>query len=389
MSAMDQTLERIASDIRSRLPRLERGASFNHAGIAPQPKSDAVEAAERIRAERPYTELFAHISGLPRRIREGWAKMLNVQPVEIGITHHTAEGVNVIAQGLDWRAGDRILTIDVEYPSNVYPWWNVRDRGVEVVTIGEHAGRVDLDELIDAIDERTRLVAVSHVQFASGCTIDLLKLGAACRARGVILFVDVAQSLGALPVDLSLADAAAWPTWKWQMGPIGMGGLYVSQGLIDQIRPAFVGTDGMIRGKDYLDYRFEFRPGAARFEYSSANVLGLIGVDEAVGRLAPLFEPGVEPSPAATRRIFANADQIIERVKRLGFEPFSTTDANQRSGIVMFDSRHDPEAVVKGLEARGIDAACRGGRLRLAPHFYNNDDDVDGLIEALGEIIQD
>ena len=385
---MTTTLENTIAAVRAGLPRLERGPSFNHAGIAPQPLSDAVQIAERMRAERPYTKLFEHVAGVTKRIRAGWARMMNVQPVEIGITHHTAEGVNVIAQGLDWQRGDRIVTIDVEYPSNVYPWWNLRGRGVEVTAVPERDGRVVLDELIGAIDDATRLVAVSHVQFASGYTIDLNQLGAACRARNVLLFVDVAQSLGALPVDLSQVDAAAWPTWKWQLGPIGMGGIYVAQRCNERIRPAFVGSDGMIPGTDYLDYRFEFRPGAARFEYSTANLLGLIGIDGAVARLAPLFDPAHESMPEATQRIFATIDRIIERMRPLGFESFSTIDPVQRSGIMMFDSVHDPDAIVAGLIERGIDTACRGGRLRLAPHFYNNEEDVDRLITALTDIIR-
>ena len=375
----------MVADVRSRLPLLERGASFNHAGVAPQPMSDAARRFHRARSEKIADEFFLTVADVPRRIRSAYASLLKVSDDEIAITHNTAEGINIIAQGLDWREGDRILTVNVEYPSNVYPWWNLRDRGVEIVTVDERGGRVDLNEFIEAIDERVRLVAISHVEFASGYAFDLDKLAGACRERDVLLCVDLAQSLGALPIDLSKVDAAAWPTWKWLMGPVGMGGFYLSKQWLDRVRPVFVGSDGMKSGRNYLDYRFEFEEGAKRFEYSTGNVVGMIEVAEAVERAAAAFA-ATDARP--TERIFANADVIIEGLKQRGFALYSSTAPGERSGILSFTAgEHDLNRVSKLLKGKGFDQAVRGERLRLAPHYYNDAHDIERLLAAIDHIL--
>ena len=367
-------VEAAAAAIRERLPLLRSGVALNHAGVAPQPETGAISGFEQDRACLMPGAALEKVSGLKAGIRKSYAQMLGVSPAEIAITRHTAEGVNIVAQGYPFKAGDRVLTVNVEYPSNVYPWWNLRDRGVEVVTVPEREGRVDLEELLAAIDDRVRVVAVSHVEFASGFAFDLARLAAECRRRDVFLFVDIAQSIGILPVDLHLADAAAWPTWKWLMGPLGMGGFFLSERRLSTIRPLFVGTDGMIPTRDYLEYRFQLRPDASRFEYSSENTLGLLGTMEALNRFSPLFRP--EAGDAVARRIFALGDKLISLMESMGTRLYSSRRNGERSGIFSFISQGDPGIIAAKLKRHGVEAAVRGGRLRLSPHFYNNEEDL-------------
>lgn len=374
-------VEAAARKLREQLPLLESGVALNHAGVSPQPVSREIGDFEEWRARLLPGEGLARISGLRDEIRRLYAKLLAVAASEIAITRHTAEGVNFIAQGFPWRQGDRVLTVSVEYPSNVYPWWNLRDRGVEVVSVPEREGRVDLDEFLGAMDERVKMVAISHVEFASGFCFDLERISAACRARGVFLFVDVAQSIGILPINLRLADAAAWPTWKWLMGPIGMGGLYIAGHNLEMIRPVFVGSDGMVPTPDYLDYRFEFRPGAARFEYSSENVLGLIGVAEALRRIAPLFDGDL--ADAIARRVWDIGDDLIERLEERGFQLYSSRQRGERSGIFSFTAPGGAEQTAARLRRAGVEVAVRGGRLRVSPHYYNSRKDIERLLAAL------
>jgi selenocysteine lyase/cysteine desulfurase len=318
--------------------------------------------------------------GLKNRIRASYARMLGISPSEVAITHHTAEGVNIIAQGYPWKPGDRILTVNVEYPSNVYPWWNLRDRGVEVVSVHEIDGRVDMDEFLAAIDERVRVVAISHVEFASGFAFDLARMAQECRERDVFLFVDVAQSIGILPLDLRLVDAAAWPMWKWMMGPLGVGGFYISNRRLEMIRPSYVGTDGMVSTPDYLEYRFEFRPDASRFEYSTENTLGLLGTAEAVDRLEPLLRP--EAGDALARRVFALGDELIPLMESSGFRLYSSKAERERSGIFSFVTPGKPGPFAAQLRQHGVEAAVRGGRLRISPHFYNSVADLQRVAET-------
>lgn len=370
-----------ARDLRERLPLLESSVALNHAGISPQPESRVIAEFEESRARLLPGEGLARISGVRDEIRRLYAELLHVSPAEIAVTKHTAEGVNLIAQGFPWRQGDRILTVSVEYPSNVYPWWNLRERGVEVVPVPEREGRVDLDEFVGAIDERVRMVAISHVEFASGFSFDLARVSDACRACGAFLFVDIAQSIGVLPIDLGLVDAAAWPTWKWLMGPIGMGGLYVAANRLESIRPSLVGSDGMVPTADYLDYRFEFRPDAGRFEYSTENVLGLIGVVESLRRVTPLFASGAADTVA--RRVWGLGDRLISRLEERGFRLYSSRLPGERSGIFSFVTPGNPAQVATRLRRNGIEVAVRSGRLRVSPHFYNNDEDIERLLAAL------
>jgi len=367
--------------IRRRLPLLDSAVSFNHAGIAPQPLSDAIADFEVRRGRLLPGAALDSVAGLKKEIRAAYGRLLNVPEQGIAITRHTAEGVNSIAQGLDWKPGDRILTVNVEYPSNVYPWWNLRDRGVEVVTVPERDGRVELEEFVAAIVPGVRLVAISHVEFASGFAFDLSEVSRACRDSGALLFVDVAQSIGILPVDLRLVDAAAWPTWKWLMGPLGMGGLYVSKELLPRVRPVFVGTDGMLPTGDYLEYRFEFRPDASRFEYSTENTLGLIGTAEALQRTLPLFEGDF--AGEAARRVWDIGDSLTAILERRGISCYSSMRPRERSGILSYVVPGGPAAVASKLRAGAVEVSVRAGRLRVAPHFYNDASDVDRFTAAL------
>lgn len=361
---------------RAALPLLEDSLALNHAGIAPQPLSAAVAAYEESRGRRlPLSALGAVASARPR-IRELYGRLLGVAAEEIAITKHTAEGVNVIAQGYPWRDGDEILTVNVEYPSNVYPWWNLEGRGVRVRTVPERDGRVDLEELEAAVTPRTRMLALSHVEFASGFTFAIPDLVALARRHGLFLFLDIAQSIGAVPVDLSGVDAAAWPTWKWLMGPIGMGGFFLARRHLETIRPLFVGSDGMVPTADYLEYNFTPRPDAARFEYSTENVAGLVGCREALERLVPIADlvPGA---------IAAIDERVIALMTERGFRLYSSRRPGEASGILSFVSPADPAPVMERLKAARVECALRAGRIRLSPHFYNTPGDLDRLAAAL------
>jgi selenocysteine lyase/cysteine desulfurase len=304
-SLLHGNIEAAAAALREGLPLLRSGVALNHAGIAPQPESESVAEFERRRAKMLPGAALEMTRGLKNRIRAGYARMLGVAPAEIAITRHTAEGVNTIAQGFPWKAGDRVLTVNVEYPSNVYPWWNLRDRGVEVVTVSEREGRVDLDEFLAAIDERR------------------------------------------LPM----------------------------------IRPPFVGTDGMVSTPDYLEYRFEFRADASRFEYSTDNTLGLFGTAEALSRLEPLLGPG--SGDALARRVFQLGDDLTALMESRGFRLYSSRAAGERSGIFSFLAPGDPAVYAARLRQQGVETAVRSSRLRISPHYYNNKEDLQRIALAL------
>ena len=380
---MTAMIEALIAETRAQLPYLSQSVCLNHAGVSPQPLVPGVAEYERQRADMLPHEMFARQAPVRDKVKRLYARLLGVMPEEIAVTGNTAEGVNIVAQGFPWRRGDRIVLVDVEYPSNVYPWWNVRDQGVEVYTISEREGRVDMEELNAALTDRTRLVAVSHVQFSSGFAVDLRRLADLCRPRGIFLFVDIAQSIGARPVDLSLVDAAAWSAWKWLMGPLGVGGFYLAQRHLDLIKPRFVGVDGMQPTADYLEYRFALRDSAARFEYSTPNLAGLISTLAALERVTALLAPGAVVRDGIPERILANADRLIAALEPRGYRLFSSRAPGERSGILSFVTPEPPAQIVGRLKSRGVEAAARAGRLRLSPHFYNTAEDIDRCVQAL------
>jgi len=146
-----EILERVSGETRKSLPLLAERVALNHAGVSPQPISGSVQEFERLRAAKLPGEALAAATAVAGELRAAYARLTGVTAAEIAITHHTAEGVNIIAQGFPWRPGDRVLTVSVEYPSNVYPWWNLKDRGVETVTVLEREGRVDVEEVVGAL----------------------------------------------------------------------------------------------------------------------------------------------------------------------------------------------------------------------------------------------
>jgi cysteine desulfurase / selenocysteine lyase len=372
-----------AAALRERLPLLRDRLALNHAGISPQPLADRVARFEAARAERTPSEVLVAVASTRPRVRDLYARLLNVKAAEIAITKHTAEGVNFVAQGFPWKSGDNIVTASVEYPSNVYPWWNLRDRGVEIRSAVERDGRIDLAELTSLIDGRTRMVALSHVEFASGFAFSIPELVEICRPRDIFLFLDIAQSIGAIPVDLSGVDAAAWPNWKWLMGPLGMGGFYLAERRLELIRPVFVGGDGMVPTSDYLEYDFRFRPDASRFEYSTENMLGLLGVQESLEFFSPLLDPLRDDPDSVTARLFALGDELVALIEPLGFQAYHSRIAGERSGILTFRAPKDPKEALEKLKCARIEAAVRGGRLRLSPHFYNTSEDLAAVRAAL------
>lgn len=363
-------------NVRARLPFLKTAVALNHAGIAPQPLSPKVATYEATRANMLPLDALGEVAAARPRIRQLYAQLLNVAADEIAVTKHTAEGVNIVAQGYPWKSGDEVLTVDVEYPSNVYPWWNLKDRGVVVRTVPERHGHVDMTELEAAITPRTRVLALSHVEFASGFAFSIPTLVTLAKKHGLFLFLDIAQSIGVLSVDLSGVDAAAWPTWKWLMGPLGMGGFYLAKRHLETLRPTFVGGDGMVPAADYLEYNFTPRPDASRFEYSTENVAGLIGVRDALETLVPLMDR----IPAAVR---ANDDAVIANLAELGYRLYSSTAPGERSGILSFVIPGDAAETMARLKTAHIEAALRGGRLRVSPHYYNDAADLARLSAAL------
>ncbi len=353
----------------------------NHAGVAPLSR----RAAEAMRTYVTEAETTSYVGQRwykhAEHVRKLSAKLINANADEVAFVKNTSEGLAFLANGLKWMTGDNVITTNVEFPANIYPWMNLQCRGVQLKTVIEENGRVPVDRIIETIDSRTRVVSISAVQFASGYRADLATLGEACQDKGVILCVDAIQALGVLPIDVQAMhiDVLSADGHKWMCGPEGAGIFYCRKELLGHVKPSTVGWTCMKNAHDFGNYQFEFLDDARRFECGSYNLAGLYGM----GASIELFlEVGIEH---IWSHVKALTDRLVDGLRNKGYRVISSRREGEASGIVAFISDvHDHEQIQKHLQTEHrLVLAVREGRLRSSPHLYNTTDEIDQLIELL------
>jgi cysteine desulfurase / selenocysteine lyase len=362
-------------------PVARRWAYFDHAAVAPLPR----RSGDVLRSWADDQEQNGVVHWLDweaklRALREKLARLINAHTDEIAFINSTTHGIGLVAEGFPWREGDSVVTAAEEYPSNIYPWMNLASRGVTLRTVPSRDGGVWVRDLVEAIDDSTRVLTISHVEFASGFRNDLDALSDACRTRGVALFVDAIQGLGPLVIDVERTpiDFLAADGHKWLLGPEGAGFLYVRRDWIERLRPLGVGWHSVVGTYNSPAVDFTLKPTAERWEGGSFNMPGLQAFGASVGLL---LEVGPE---AVSERILDRAEAVREIARSAGWTIHGSSRPRDLSGIVALEKPGtDPNAVVRSLRERGVAAACRRGRLRFSPHIYNNDDDMRRLREGL------
>ena len=369
-------------------PVLRKWNFFNHAGVSPLPRV----AAEAMNAYAGQAQDAAYLGSgwyaSIEKLRQSVAAMINASRDEIAFVKNTSEGISIVAQGIDWQWGDKIVSTAVEYPANVYPWMEqVRSHGVKLEQVPEeedgHGRRfVPVEKILEAAkDPKCRLVALSHVEFASGQRMDLAPIGEFCRKNGKLFSIDAIQSLGVLPIDVKAMniDYLAADGHKWLLGPEGAGIFYCRRELIERTRPVLIGWMNVIEAQKYGDYNYTLRPDAGRFECGSHNVPGLLSLQASVDLLRDV---GVE---AVSHRIKDLTDRLILGLMTKGYQVISPRKELEWSGIVSFtSSKHNHDQIVVALrKQQNTEIAAREGRLRVSPHFYNTNEQIDRLIEAL------
>jgi selenocysteine lyase/cysteine desulfurase len=367
--------------LRAAMPVTEKWAYFDHAAVAPLTAPAAAAMRENVRQalEEGDTAWPEWARGL-RRTREAAARLIGADADEVTLMPNTTAGINIVAEGVGWRPGDNVVTLADEYPSNIYPWMNLADRGVETRFVPTDDGRVDYDQLADRCDERTRVITVSWVAFSNGCRRDLATIGEIARRCGALFFVDAIQGLGVFPLDVrrTAIDFLAADGHKWQLGPEGAGMAYIRRDRLPLLRPVYVGAHSVVQDPDYTHIELALKPDASRYEGGSMNIPGLLGYGASIELLQSL---GVENVAAAVLEI---SDVVCAELERLGCRVVSPRDGDERSGIVSFEFLGaELTAVRRHLLSRQVALACRAGRIRVSPHAYNDSGDVERLVEAL------
>lgn len=369
------------ADYRRAFPVLDRWVFLNHAAVAPLCRPSLEKLHDWAEDMARFGDV--HEGDWMREIeirRVQCAQLLGANVDEIAFLKNTSEGIGVVAEGFPWRSGDNVVLAEGEYPSNVYPWMNLRDHGVEVRTVPLRGLCVDPRDIENAFDSRTRILSVSFVQFATGFRSDLARLGEMCHKRGVDFFVDAIQGLGVFPIDVEgmRIDYLAADGHKWLTAPEGAAIFFIRRDKLDKIRPTSVGWKSVVRETDYSTIDFTWKTSAARFEEGSFNTGGVLALGAAVE-----FYLSVGVS-VVMERVGAVTEELVGRLRSLGAMVDSPREAEEWSGIVAFRIEgKDPLGLVRAARTQGVALAARGGRLRASPHFYNDSSDVARAVDVL------
>ncbi len=380
--------------VRAEFPISQRVTYLNHAGVSPLPlparrahdfATDGLvmDPAGLFGPQPPDGEtIFAAFSNT-------MAVLIHAaSPREIVTTGSTSTALNTVAQAIDWQPGDNILVCDVEFPSNVYPWQALARRGVEVRLVPADEGGASVAAFEPYVDARTRLIAVSAVQFFTGHRADLGALGAFCRSRGILFSVDAIQAAGHIPIDVQAMqiDILASGGQKSLMGPMGQGFLYVRDEVAERMQPAMVGPNATVGWEHWLAYDLTPLPGAARFMPGTINMVGMFALVASVRFLMGLGVPHID---AWTRHL---SQLAIEDLDARGWRVITPRDPDRLGPIVTFyaGTSAEADALIGQLKARGIIVVkhldrAGAGHIRISTHCYNTEEEVLRVGEALAD----
>jgi selenocysteine lyase/cysteine desulfurase len=328
------------------------------------------------------------------RARARFAGLINAQPGEVAITKNISEGLNIIAAAQPWRPGDNVVVCrELEHPNNIFPWANLKRRvGIAIKDVPARNGRLLAEDVIAAIDDRTRLVTLCEVSFSPGLRANIKSIGKVTRAHDVFLLVDGAQSVGIVHTDVEEAgiDGLAVSTQKGLLGLYGMGFLYCRRRWAERLDPVYLARFGVDLGATHEaargDEDFRLMPDARRFDVGNYNFAAAAGVEVSLALLERIGTRNIEAHVTRlTRRLASGFDQ-------LGFSVAGGGPGDQLAGIVSVgrhgagghDSSDDPhmQKLAEHLRGSGVRLSVRQGMVRLSFHLYNGDNDVDHVLDV-------
>ena len=322
---------------------------------------------------------FKEVAGETKSIL---ANLINTLSERIAYTDNTSNGINILAQSINWKRGDRILLNDIEFPANVYPFLNLKRIGVEIDYVKSDNGIVSSEMIIDAVKPGTKLISVSFVQFLSGYRINLEKLGRFCSENDLIFSVDAIQGLGALRLDVEKCniDFLSCGTQKWLLGLQGLAFIYVNEKLQKKFIPSNVGWLSVNNAWDLLDYSLDLKTSAEVFQGGTLNALGIYAFNSSLKLFREFGYQDVE------KRVLENSKYFVEKLNSVGIECIlSNSDISNLSGIVTVKMQ-SPDKVFEILNQNKTVCSLREGLIRFSPHFYNTMQEIDRVVDVLQKI---
>ena len=360
-------------NIRKEFPVTDEFIFFDHARVAPLPERLRKMVTAFVDDATDFGTVHYETWMLELECtRKKFAQLINADMDEVAFIKNTSEGISIVANGFDWQSGDNVVIPDIEFPANVYPWWNLKQRGIETRMVKSIEGRVLFDDLAKKVDDRTRILSISSVECNSGFRSDLNRIGIFCREKGVLFFVDAIQSLGVLPMDVKkdYIDFLSADGHKWMLSVEGLGGFYISKEVIDRIRPVTMGWGNVVNAANFMDYDFTLKKDAKKFEEGTPNTMSIHAFGAALGLL---LEAGIDN---IENRVMNLGDCIIAALNRRDIKIYSSTISEERSGNVSFTLNKDVDTLYSFMMENKVKLTVRDGLVRLSPHFYNNEDEI-------------
>jgi cysteine desulfurase/selenocysteine lyase len=364
--------------IQQNFPTLSQMTYLNNAATGIPPMS-CIKAMKQYLEDR--ISVRRSVEDTERELKELLALLAELQggkKEQYGLSPNTTSGINSFAHSIDYPEGSNIVLCDLEFPANYVPWQNVsRLCGPELRVVKSRDGAASLDSFKEQIDEDTRVVAVSQVQFSSGFRADLKGLAEAVHSVGGYLVADVIQAIGWAETDFEKenVDFAAGHAAKWLLGPIGAGYIYVSKEAVDKLTPRFLGWWGVTEMEEYSYFEREPLPNARKFQIGSPSLVGYVGMVESIKTMMEVTSMDREQAA------MGNADYLRERLSEKGLSCYDFGKKN--NSPIVSCALDDAEEFNKRILKEKIYCSVRDGRLRVSPHFYNTTEEIDRLVDHL------
>ncbi|MEM0385180.1 MAG: aminotransferase class V-fold PLP-dependent enzyme [Nitrososphaeria archaeon] len=313
------------------------------------------------------------------------AELIGCEKEDIALTTNTSEGINFIANATKFSRGDNVVTTDLEFPSVTYPWLRVaKENGVEVRFASNKNGIVTLEDLEKLTDDKTKVIALSHVEYSSGIRYNLREVADLAHRHGALLVVDAVQSLGVVPLNVRRedVDALASAAYKWLLGPFGAGFVYMRKEFYENVEPLFVGWRSS-REHEYDPRKISYPKDARKFEYGGMPYTSIYGLTKAIEYVKDI---GVENIESYVMKI---TEKLMEKLNDLGAQILTPYDREKRAGIVTvrFD-KMDYDRAVEELAKEKIIVSKRMNALRISPHIYNTEEEIEKIVQSIRRMIE-
>jgi len=368
---------------RKTFPAYSQCIYMNHAAVSPlsQNVKNSLINYWRNRSHIP-VDIYPSIMDTLEEFKEMICKLIHAKNSdEIAIIPNTSSGLNIVASGLKWKKGDRIILNTMEFPANVYPFMNLEKRGIIIDWVKPVNGKIQVKDIESLVTNKTRLLSISFVQFINGFKADLEAIGKLCKQKGIWFVVDGIQGVGAIPIDVMKCNIDAFVSGghKWLMWPMGTGFLYTNKKLLSNIQPTYAGWLSVKNSWDFFDYKLNFLDTAEKFQPGTLNFMGLVAAHK---MLSIFLELKIEN---IFHRILSLTDILIHGINNLSIKIITPEHKSIRSGIISIEVP-DPEKIFDELYANHIFAALREGIIRFSIHCTNTTEDIEKVLRCLKEI---